>query len=36
MALIIVPVGPRVEKFNIVSKDHGRTQDCNFSVLDRK
>ena len=25
-------VGPRSEKFNIVSNDHGRTQKCNFCV----
>ena len=29
-------VGPRVEKFNIVSSDHGRTHKCDFSVFDRK
>ena len=23
---------PRLEKFNIVSNDHGRTKKCNFSV----
>ena len=27
-------VGPRVEKFNIVSNNHGLTQKCNFSLLD--
>ena len=25
-------VGPRLEKFNIVSNDHGRTQKCDFCV----
>ena len=25
-------VGPRSEKFNIVSNDHGRTQKCDFCV----
>ena len=25
-------VGPRLEKFNIVSKDHGRTQKCDFCI----
>ena len=29
-------VGPRSEKFNIVSNDHGRTRKCNFSVFDWK
>ena len=29
-------VGPRTEKFNIASNDHGHTQKCNFSVLDWK
>ena len=28
--------GPHSEKFNTVSKDHGRTQRGNFSILDRK
>ena len=27
---------PRVEKFDIVSNDHGRTQNYSFSVLDQK
>ena len=27
-----MPVGPRLEKFNIVSNDHGRMQKCNFCV----
>ena len=26
----------RGEKFNIVSNNHGRTQNCDFSVIDRK
>ena len=29
-------VGLRVQKFNTVSNDHGRTQKCDFSVLDWK
>ena len=29
-------VGPRAEKFNIVSNDHGRTHKYNFSVFNRK
>ena len=29
-------VGPRAEKFNIVSNDHGRTYKCDFSVFERK
>ena len=29
-------VCPRAEKFNIVSKDHGRTHKCDFFVFDRK
>ena len=29
----VVSVGPRAEKFNIVSNDHGRTQNCDFSVF---
>ena len=29
-------VGPRAEKFDIVSNDHGFTQKCDFSVLDQK
>ena len=29
-------VGPHAEKFTIVSKDHGRTHKCNFSVSERK
>ena len=33
---IFVSVGYRVEKFNIISNDHRRTQNCEFSVLDRK
>ena len=28
-----MPVGPRLEKFNIVSNDHGRTQKYGFCVL---
>ena len=45
LALIIVSatrrrtavfVGPRVEKFNVVSNDRGRTHKCDFSVFDRK
>ena len=30
-----VSIGPLAEKFNIVSNDHGHTQRCEFSVLDR-
>ena len=29
-------VGSGVEKFNIVSNDHGRMQKCDSSVFDRK
>ena len=29
-------VGPRAEKFNVVSNDHGRTHKCNLSVVDQK
>ena len=29
----VVSFGPRSEKFNIVSNDHGRTQKCDFCVL---
>ena len=29
-------VAPRAEKFNVVSKDHGSTQKCDFSDLDGK
>ena len=29
-------VGPLVEKFNMVSNDHGRMHKCDFSVFDRK
>ena len=28
----VVSFGPRSEKFNIVSNDHGRTQKCDFCV----
>ena len=31
-----MPLGPHAEKFSIVRNDHGRTQKCGFSVLDRK
>ena len=31
-----VSLGPRKEKFTIISNHHGRTQKCDFSVLDRK
>ena len=27
-------IGPRTERFNIVSNNHGRTQTCKFFVLD--
>ena len=30
---LVVSVGLRSEKFNIVSNDHGRTQNCDFCVL---
>ena len=30
--LQIVSVGPRSEKFNIVSNDHGHTQKCDFCL----
>ena len=30
-----VSVGPYAKKFNIVRNDHGHTQRCDFSVLDR-
>ena len=29
-------VGRRLEKFIMVSNDHGHTQKCNFPVLDRE
>ena len=29
-------LGPHVEKFNIVSNDHGRAHMCNLSVFDQK
>ena len=29
-------VGPRAEKFNIVSQNHGRTHKCDFYVFDQK
>ena len=29
-------VGPRAEKFNIVSNNHGRTHKCDFSIFDRR
>ena len=32
----VVSVGPCTEKFNVVSNDHGHSQKCGFSVLDRK
>ena len=28
--------GPRVEKFNIVSNDNGRTKKCDVSFIDQK
>ena len=33
---LVVFVGPRAEKFNIVSNHHGRTYKCDFSVSNRK
>ena len=33
---ILLSVDLRAEKFNVVSNDHGRTQNCDFSFLDRK
>ena len=32
----VVSVGPRAEKLNIASNDHGRTRKCDFTVLGRK
>ena len=32
----VVSAGPCADRFNIVSNDHGRTQKCDFFVLDRK
>ena len=34
--ITVVSAGLSAEKFNIASNDHGRTQKCDFSVLDRK
>ena len=31
---VVVPVGPQVEKFTVVNNDDGRTQNCDFSVID--
>ena len=31
-----VSVGYRAEKFNLVSNEHGRMQNCEFSVLDQQ
>ena len=32
----VVSVGPHVEKFSIVSNDHGRTHNGDFSIFDQK
>ena len=32
----VVSVGPRTEKFNIVSNNHGCTHKCDISVFDQK
>ena len=32
----VLSVGPRADKFSLVSSDHGRTPKCDFSVFDRK
>ena len=32
----LVSVGTRAKKFNIVRNNHGHTQRCEFSLLDRK
>ena len=36
LCLSVNPCDCRTEKLNIVTKDLGRTQNCDFSVLDQK